>query len=98
MKKLLSILFLFSCLGIVQAQNVSYNILVERDTTVKARLSGITFGSRDVKYIVYEYPSVDPDGLPVTISGVLMASHHRFDGRCSLGGWRRFGAYQRHAL
>lgn len=73
MKKLLSILFIFSSFGIVQAQNVGYNIVVERDTTVKARLSGITFGSRDVKYIVYEYPSIDPDGQPVTISGVLMA-------------------------
>lgn len=73
MKKLLFILFLFASLGIVQAQNVSYKILVERDTTVKARLSGLTLGSRDVKYIVYEYPSTDPDGQSVTISGVLMA-------------------------
>ena len=73
MKKLLSVLFLFTGLGIAQAQDISYNILVERDTTVKAKLGGISFGSRDVKYIVYEYPSTDPDGQAVTISGVIMA-------------------------
>ena len=73
MKKLLSILFLFSGLGMTQAQDINYNILVERDTTVKAKLGGISFGSRDVKYIVYEYPSTDPDGQAVTISGVIMA-------------------------
>ena len=73
MKKLLSVLFLFTGLGIAQAQDISYNILVERDTTVKTKLGGISFGSRDVKYIVYEYPSTDPDGQAVTISGVIMA-------------------------
>ena len=73
MKKLLSILFLFTGLGMTQAQDISYNILVERDTTVKTKLGGISFGSRDVKYIVYEYPSTDPDGQAVTISGVIMA-------------------------
>ena len=73
MKKILSVLFLFTGLGIAQAQDISYNILVERDTTVKTKLGGISFGSRDVKYIVYEYPSTDPDGQAVTISGVIMA-------------------------
>lgn len=73
MKKLLSVLFLFTGLGMAQAQDISYNILVERDTTVKARLGGLSFGSRDLKYIVYEYPSKDPDEQAVTISGVIMA-------------------------
>ena len=40
MKKLLSVLFLFTGLGMAQAQDISYNILVERDTTVKARPGG----------------------------------------------------------
>ena len=73
MKKLLSVLFLFTGLSMTQAQDISYNILVERDTTVKARLGGLSFGSRDLKYIVYEYPSKDPDEQAVTISGVIMA-------------------------
>ena len=73
MKKLLSVLFLFTGLSMAQAQDISYNILVERDTTVKARLGGLSFGSRDLKYIVYEYPSKDPDEQAVTISGVIMA-------------------------
>ena len=72
MKKLFSVIFLLTCLVTVQAQDVSYNILVERDSTLKAKLSSVTLGSRDVKYIVYEYPSTDPDGQAVTISGVIV--------------------------
>ncbi|MCR5241974.1 MAG: hypothetical protein K6D61_03790 [Prevotella sp.] len=72
MKKLLSIIFLLISLTSVQAQDISYNILVERDSTVKAKLGSLTLGSREVKYFVYEYPSTDPDGQAVNISGVIM--------------------------
>ena len=60
MKKLLSIIFLLISLTSVQAQDISYNILVERDSTVKAKLGSLTLGSREVKYFVYEYPSTSP--------------------------------------
>ena len=72
MKKLFSIIFLLIGLTSVQAQDVSYNILVERDSTVKAKLGGLSLGSREVRYFVYEYPSTDPDGQAVTVSGVIM--------------------------
>ena len=72
MKKLYSMIFLLTSLITVQAQDISYNILAERDTTVKAKLSSLTLGSREVKHIVYEYPSTDPDGQPINISGVIM--------------------------
>lgn len=56
------------------AQETTYKILHECDTTVKAQLQidGISLGSRDAHYIVYEYPSKDADGKPVTISGVVL--------------------------
>ena len=53
------------------AQN-AYKILSECDTTVKAKIERVTLGSRDVRHFVYEYPSKDGDGKPVTISGIIM--------------------------
>ena len=53
------------------AQN-TYKILSECDTTVKARIERVSLGSRDVRHFVYEYPSKDGDGQPVTISGIVM--------------------------
>ena len=53
------------------AQN-TYKILSECDTTVKAKIEKVTLGSRDVRHFVYEYPSKDGDGQPVTISGIVM--------------------------
>ena len=45
MKKLFSVIFLLTCLVTIQAQDISYNILVERDSTLKAKLSSVTLGS-----------------------------------------------------
>ncbi|MBR6319676.1 MAG: hypothetical protein IKR50_04485 [Prevotella sp.] len=73
MKKLSSILFTIIFSLIVSPAWAEYRIINECDTTVKARLGGsFSFGSREVKHIVYEYPSTDADGQPVTISGVIM--------------------------
>ena len=60
----------WACLN--AAAQEAYKILWECDTTVKAKIESITLGSRDVRHFVYEYPSKDGDGQPVTISGIVM--------------------------
>ncbi|MBO4462768.1 MAG: hypothetical protein J5797_01055 [Prevotella sp.] len=69
---ILSVILLTLFVCPVSAQD-AYTILSEEDITMKANISGISMGSREVKHIVYEYPSTDPDGNAVTISGVIMA-------------------------
>lgn len=64
--------------GVPSAANVpsatnTYHILHQTDTALKVKLEGVSLGSRSVRHYVYEYPSVDPDGQPVTISGVILA-------------------------
>ena len=54
------------------AQEITYKILADKDTTIRTRAGGITLYTRAVRRIVYEYPSKDVDGKPVTISGVVM--------------------------
>lgn len=54
------------------AQGVDYKILSERDTTIKAKIGSVSLGSREVRHIIYEYPSTDADGKTVTISGVII--------------------------
>ncbi len=93
MKKLYSMLFLLTSLITVQAQDISYNILSEHDTTVKAQLSGLTLGSREVKHIVYEYPSTDPDGQPVNISGVIMIPSDVVNGQTPCDGIIMYNHY-----
>lgn len=63
-----------------QTPGYDYKILHRADTTVKAKIGGISFGSRDVRFYVYEYPSTDPDGQPVTVSGIIMAPSSVVDG------------------
>jgi len=58
---------------VASAQEITYRILHETDTVMKCQLSGITLGTRDVRYYRYEYPSKDSDGKAVTISGVIVA-------------------------
>jgi len=93
MKKLYSMIFLLTSLITVQAQDISYNILAERDTTVKAKLSSLTLGSREVKHIVYEYPSTDPDGQPVNISGVIMIPSDVVNGQTPCDGIIMYNHY-----
>ena len=79
--------------ALCMAQNANYNILAERDTTVKAKIESVTLGSRDVKYIVYEYPSTDPDNLPVTISGVIMIPSEIVSGQMPCDGIIMYNHY-----
>ena len=73
MKKTVIILLALVTTVISSAADNAYKILHECDTTVKAQLGGsFSFGSRQVKHFVYEYPSTDADGKAVTISGVIM--------------------------
>ena len=37
------------------AQNATYTVLSECDTTVMAKLKGLSLGSREVRFIAYEY-------------------------------------------
>lgn len=72
MKHLILLLGILLTALTAAAENATYTIKAERDSTVKANIDGLDLGSRDVKHFVYEYPSVDPDGKPVTISGIVM--------------------------
>ncbi len=66
--------------------NYSYTILHEVDTVIKAKVQGITLGSRDVHHIIYEYPSTDCDKKPVTISGVVMIPKDIAEGKTPCDG------------
>lgn len=72
MRKLILSVLLTAGVGLSATAQNSYKILSECDTTVKARIERVTLGSRDVRHFVYEYPSKDGDGQPVTISGIVM--------------------------
>ena len=81
MKKTVIILLALVAMAISSAADNAYKILHECDTTVKAQLGGsFSFGSRQVKHFVYEYPSTDADGKAVTISGVIMIPSGIADG------------------
>ena len=54
------------------AQNAAYNVLSECDTTLMAKLQGLALGSREVRFIAYEYPSTDAKGQAVTVSGAII--------------------------
>ena len=72
-KVLLMMLVMLSCVLMAEAQEATYKIIVEKDSTIKYKVKGVTIGSRDVRYIVYEYQSKDPKGNDATISGVILA-------------------------
>ena len=87
MKRL--ILFLLVIVNVVLtavAQSADYKIILERDTTVKTRAGGVTLSTRAVRRYVYEYPSKDADGKPVTISGVIMIPSNIVDGSAPCDG------------
>ncbi len=72
-KVILMMLLMLSCVLMAEAQEATYKIIVEKDSTIKYKVKGVTIGSRDVRYIVYEYQSKDPKGNDATISGVILA-------------------------
>ena len=87
MKRL--ILFLLVIVNVVLtavAQSADYKIILENDTTVKTRAGGVTLSTRAVRRYVYEYPSKDADGKPVTISGVIMIPSNIVDGSAPCDG------------
>ena len=83
------ILFLLVIVNVVltaAAQSADYKIILESDTTVKTRAGGVTLSTRAVRRYVYEYPSKDADGKPVTISGVIMIPSNIVDGSAPCDG------------
>ena len=80
MKKIAIIMLAFIAVAITSKAQATYNVISECDTTVKAKLNSLSLGSRDVHHIIYEYPSTDADGQPVTISGVIMIPQNILDG------------------
>ena len=79
-KNIITLLALMATVLTASAQEASYRILAECDTTVKAKIEGVSLGSREVRHFVYEYPSTDADGQPVTISGIVMVPGEIADG------------------
>lgn len=80
MKKVSIILLALIASVLSSTAQEAYTIISERDTTVKAKFSGISLGSREIKHIVYEYPSTDADGTTVKASGVIMIPSDVLDG------------------
>lgn len=80
MKKIAIIMLAFIAVAITSKAQATYNVISECDTTVKAKLNSLSLGSRDVHHIIYEYPSTDAEGQPVTISGVIMIPQNILDG------------------
>lgn len=81
MKKMLfTMLVLASMTTAASAQGTEYKILAERDTTIVFEVSDLKLGTRDVHHILYEYPSSDPQGNTVTISGIIQIPQNIYDG------------------
>ena len=94
MKKISFILMALMFSVLSSTAQDAYRIISERDTTVKAQLGGsFSFGSREVKYIVYEYPSTDADKKAVTISGVIMIPSNILDGSVPCDGVIMYNHY-----
>ena len=72
MKKQILIALLMISASLSALAQDAYNILSECDTIVNAKIESVSLGEREVRLFVYEYPSTDADGQPVTISGIIM--------------------------
>ena len=55
--------------------------------------SGITLGSRDCKLVNYVYPSVDPSGNPISLSGVIIIPDNIYDGTAESDGILLYNHY-----
>ena len=80
MKKLFSLLMLGVASLTAQAEDATYHIIFERDTTVSFTLGDISLGSRDIHMVHYEYPSKDVEGNTVNISGSIWVPMNIYDG------------------
>ena len=76
----ISIVLLLSFSAPCAAQDVTYKITYDCDTVIKTRVGGFSLSSRAVRRIIYEYPSKDAYGKPVTISGVMMIPSNIIEG------------------
>ena len=93
MKKIAIILWALVAFVFPSAAQDAYKILHEADTTVKAKLGGFSLGSRQVKHIIYEYPSTDADGKAVTISGIILAPSDIINGSVPCDGIVMYNHY-----
>ena len=93
MKKIAIIMLAFIAVAITSKAQATYNVISECDTTVKAKLNSLSLGSRDVHHIIYEYPSTDAEGQPVTISGVIMIPQNILDGSVPCDGVIMYNHY-----
>lgn len=92
MKKILfTILALIGCVAAISAQE--YRILSDETTTVKAKIGDFSAGSRQVRLIVYDYPSVDGEGQPATVSGVILIPSDIADGTVPCDGIIMYNHY-----
>ena len=80
MKKSILTVIIFVVAVLTSAAQEAYKIIYDRDTVVKTRVGDFSLSSRSVRRIVYEYPSKDADGKPVTISGVVMIPSNIIEG------------------
>lgn len=68
------------------AEDYTYNIISEKDTTISLVVSGTNLGSRDIHRYLYEFPSVDAEGKPVNISGAVWVPKNIYDGTAPCDG------------
>ena len=93
-KTAIIILALVACVLTCAAEEYTYKIIAEADTTIKTRAGGVTLYSRNVRRYVYEYPSKDVDGKPVTISGVIIIPSEIAKGTAPCDGIMLFKIYE----
>ena len=94
MKKINIMLLALIASVLTAAAQDSYTILSECDTLVKAQLGGdFSFGSRQVRHIVYEYPSTDAEGNAATVSGIIMIPADIYDGSVPCDGIIMYNHY-----
>ena len=94
MKKINIMLLALTASVLTAAAQDSYTILSECDTLVKAQLGGdFSFGSRQVRHIVYEYPSTDAEGNAATVSGIIMIPADIYDGSVPCDGIIMYNHY-----
>lgn len=72
MKKIALTLLAIVALTAARAQEITYKILHECDTTLSAKIDFLPIGSRAARFIAYEYPSVDIDGKALNVSGCVL--------------------------
>ncbi|MBQ2210966.1 MAG: hypothetical protein II404_13565 [Prevotella sp.] len=77
-RSLLWVLLLMSTTA--YAQDVSYQIISEKDTTVSITINGIKLGSRDIHRYMYSFQSVDAEGLPVNVSAAVWVPSEIYNG------------------